>query len=96
MVKSITQIVAVMFAAAILTSCGGSIESDAKKLAKLLCEGNELEKKGLSGDESAMQESLELASEAVSLGLELRGKYTSADDKKEFTQALLKEMGKCD
>ena len=86
----------VIFASFMLTSCGGgSIESDAKKVAELQCKAQQLMQKATSGDMSVMAESTKLASEAATLSKEMEGKYTSDSDKKKFAEALLKEMGNC-
>ena len=85
-----------MIASTILTSCGGgSIESDAKKVAELQCKAQQLVQKATSGDMSVMEESTKLTSEAAALSKEMEGKYTSDSDKKKFAEALLKEMGNC-
>ena len=44
---------AILFVSIIFTSCGGnSIESDAKKVADLLCKAQKLTEKAASGDAS--------------------------------------------
>ncbi len=87
---------AILFASLILTSCGGgSIESDAKKVAELQCKAQQLMKKASSGDMAVMQESTKLASEAATLSKEMEGKYTSDSDKEKFAKALLKELANC-
>lgn len=78
----------------LLFSCT-SIESDAKKVAKLQCEAEKIMQKVLSGDLSVIEESKELASEAEALKKEIEEKYTSDSDKDKFADALLKEMGNC-
>ena len=96
MKKVMTIFGAIIFASTILTSCGGgSIESDAKKVAELQCKAQQLMKKATSGDMSVMEESTKLASEAATLSKEMEGKYTSDSDKQKFAEALLKEMGNC-
>jgi hypothetical protein len=96
MKKLMTIFGAILFASTILTSCGGgSIESDAKKVAELQCKAQELMQKATSGDMSVMEESTKLASEAANLSKEMERKYTSDSDKQKFAEALLKEMGKC-
>lgn len=85
-----------MIASTILTSCGGgSIESDAKKVAELQCKAQKLMQKATSGDMSVMEESTKLTSEAATLSKQMEGKYTSDSDKKKFAEALLKEMDNC-
>ncbi len=96
MKKAITFLGAILFALTILTSCGGgSIESDAKKVAELQCKALKLMQKATSGDMSVIEESTKLSSEADALYKELEDKYTSDYDKKKFAAALLKEMGNC-
>ena len=87
---------AIIFASTILTSCGGgSIESDAKKVAELECKAQQLMKKATSGDMSVMEESTKLKSEQRTLKKEIEAKYTSDSDIQKFKEALLKEMGNC-
>jgi len=87
---------AMFIASVILTSCGGgSIESDAKKVADLQCKAQQLMKKATSGDMSVITESTKLMSDAAALSKEMEGKYTSDSDKKKFAEALLKAMGDC-
>jgi len=87
---------AILLASTILTSCGGgSIESDAKKLAELECKSQKLKQKATSGDMSVMEESTKLASEIKTLTNELKEKYTSDSDKKKLAEALLKEKKNC-
>ncbi len=87
---------AILFATIILTSCGGgSIESDAKKVAELQCKAQKLMQKATSGDMSVMEESTKLASEAATLSKEMEGKYKDAADYQKFTTAYLKAMGDC-
>ena len=96
MKKIMTIFGAILFASVILTSCGGgSIQSDAKKVAELECKAQKLLQKATSGDMSIMEESTKLASEAANLSKEMDGKYTSDSDKKKFAEAFLKEMGNC-
>lgn len=87
---------AIIFASVILTSCGGgSIESDAKKVAELQCKAQKLMQKATLGDMSVMEESTKLALEAETLLKEMEDKYSSDSDKKKLAEALLKEMGNC-
>lgn len=96
MKKLMTIFGAILLASTILTSCGGgSIESDAKKLAELECKAEKLVQKATSGDMSVMEESTKLASESMTLSKELEEKYTSDSDKKKLYEALLKERGNC-
>ena len=96
MKKVMTIFGAILFTSVILTSCsGGSIESDAKKVAELQCKAQKLMLEATSGDMSVMAESSKLTSEALALSKEMEGKYTSDSDKQKFAEALLKEMGNC-
>jgi hypothetical protein len=96
MKKVMTIFGAMLFASFILTSCGGgSIDSDAKKVADLQCKAQQLMQKATSGDMSVMTESTKLASDAAALSKEMEGKYTSDSDKQKFAEALLKAMGNC-
>ncbi|MDO9253956.1 MAG: hypothetical protein Q7U54_00485 [Bacteroidales bacterium] len=96
MKRIMTIIGAIAIASIILSSCGGgSIESDAKKVADLQCKAQQLVQKAASGDMSVIEESTKLASEAAALSEKMEGKYTSDSDKQKFAEALLKEMGNC-
>lgn len=96
MKKSLSIFGALLMASVILTSCGGgSIESDAKKVAELQCKAQGLMQKAATGDMSVMEEANKLSAEAASLGKEMEGKYTSDSDKKKFAEALLNEIGNC-
>lgn len=96
MKKLMTIFGAIIFASVILTSCGGgSIESDAKKVAEHQCKAQKLMQKATLGDMSVMEENTKLASEATTLSKEMEGKYILDSDKKIFAEALLKEMGNC-
>lgn len=95
MKKSITVFGAMVFATLILTSCGSTVESDAKKLAELQCKSQKLSQKILAGDMSVSAESMSLAADAAKFSQEIKGKYTTDEEKKRFSEALLKEMGDC-
>jgi predicted small secreted protein len=96
MKKSITIFGAIVFATFSLTSCGSSVESDAKKLAELQCKSQKLSEKVLSGDMSVSAESMTLATDAAKLAQEIEGKYTTDEEKQKFEDALMQEMGKCE
>lgn len=96
MKKSITIFGAIIFATFTLTSCGSSVESDAKKLAELQCKSQKLSEKVLSGDMSVSAESMTLATDAAKLAQEIEGKYTTDEEKQKFEEALMQEMGKCE
>ncbi len=95
MKKGLSLVGAILLATSILTSCGGSIESDAKKVAEVQCKAQKLMEKAASGDMSTMAESQSLAAEAIALQKEMEGKYTSEADQQKFNEALLKEVGNC-
>ena len=96
MKKTMNFIGAILFVSTIFTSCGGnSIESDAKKVADLLCKTQKLTEKATSGDASVIEESTKLTNEAQTLQKQLEEKYTSDSDKKKLAEALIKEMGNC-
>lgn len=79
-----------------LTSCGGgSVESDAKKIAGMMCEAVELSAKAQSGDMSLMQKSLELGEKASKLMEEMEEKYESEEEKKKLGELVMKEMENC-
>jgi len=96
--KRIFRILSVLiFTSVMITSCGGSssIEKDAKKVAEVLCEAQQLMSKA-STNAKYMDEAMKLTSKATALTEEMKGKYTSESEKKEFAKALIKEMGNCD
>jgi len=96
MTKIITTFGVLLFAIAILTSCGAaSIESDAKKVAELQCKAQKLMQEAASGDMALLEKSSKLATEAATLSNEMQGKYNSDADKQKFAEALLKEISKC-
>jgi chromosome condensin MukBEF MukE localization factor len=84
-----------LFSLFILSSCGGSLEGDAQKIADLQCRAQKLTTKVASGDQSVMEESLKLTAEATSLMQEMERKYTSDADKKKLGEAVLKAMAGC-
>ena len=80
LMKKLTTIIgATLFASLILTSCGGSIESDAKAYADLMC------KQKNAKDPTEMTK---LAEEATKMA----AKYTSEADSKSWVEAITKEM----
>ena len=95
MKKLMTTLGAVLLSCMLLVGCGGSIESDAKKVADLQCKAQKLASKASSGDMSVITESSKLALEAESLVKEIERKYTSESDKEKFSKALLKAMSNC-
>ena len=80
LMKKLTTILgATLFASLILTSCGGSIESDAKAYAELMCKSKNA--KDPTEMTSISQEASKMAA-----------KYTSEADLKSWGEALTKEM----
>ena len=79
------------------TGCGGATpESDAKKMAALMCEAQQLAKRAASGDKAAIKEGERLATKIKETGERIGSKY-SADKKKtaRFGAALGKAMAAC-
>jgi uncharacterized coiled-coil DUF342 family protein len=74
---------------------GGSIESDAKKVAELECKYKELQQKAAGGDISAFTESTKLYTEIAALKECLEDKYTSDSDNEEFIKAISNAKGNC-
>lgn len=96
MTKKLTLPVVFVAISLLMASCGGgSIESDAKKLADLQCKAQKLIEKSADGDMGVIEESTKLTQEAAELTRELEGKYSSDSDKKKLAEALLKAMGDC-
>lgn len=93
----INVIVIIIFAAVILFRIlGNSIESDAKKLADVICKSEQLSRtRNFEVGEAAQQESQELMQEAASLNREMIKKYKDPIDYKQFTSKYSEEMNKC-
>jgi Zn-dependent membrane protease YugP len=73
-----------------------SIESDAKKLAEVMCKSQQLSKiKNKEVGEAAHAVSQELMQEAASLKQEIIKKYKDPIDYKQFTSNYIEEIGKC-
>lgn len=95
MQHKLVRLFAIACVAVAMMSCGGSVDSDAQRLADLQCKAQKLIAKAQSGDMSVMEESTKLAAEATALKTELEGKYTSDDDKAKLAEAYLKAMANC-
>jgi len=96
MKKLLSLFGALMITSLILTSCGGgSIESDAKKIANLACKTIALGEKVASGDASAAEELEKVEAEGKSLSEELEKKYSTKEEKEKFEKAVMEEIGKC-
>jgi len=87
-----------LFATLLLASCGSSVESDAQKLADLMCKSQKISKQILAGelDANDVSKSAAFAMEAAELKEEIGVKYTSKEEKKAFEKAVLKAMKNCD
>lgn len=92
MKKQIVMIASVL--SIMLSSCGNSVENDAKKLATVMCKSQELAIKAKEGDNSAITESLELMKEARELKKKLGDKYEKGEAKKEFQKAVSDAISK--
>jgi hypothetical protein len=79
---------AILLTASVLTSCGGSVDGDAKKLAELQCKAQKL-------DPTNTEEAKTLAEEIAALSTEFKGKYTSESDQKAFDEAYVTEVKNC-
>ena len=89
--------VTIILSSFLLYSCGGdSIQSDAKKVAELQCEYQNLLKKATTGDLSSITESANLMTKVTELVTELEGKYSTAGNYEKFQDALAIELKECD
>ncbi|MCC6548864.1 MAG: hypothetical protein IT279_02225 [Ignavibacteriaceae bacterium] len=81
----------------LLLSAGAcsSIDNDAKRVAELTCEAQQLMKKAASGDMSVLQRSQELALKADKLRVELEDKYKTAEEMEEFLRSLTRYLENC-
>lgn len=73
-----------------LTSCSGSIDSDAQKVADLQCDVKKMQQEGAS-----MQDVQALMRKSQSMLQEMQSKYSTTEDKQEFAMALSKATAKC-
>jgi len=94
--KQIKLITKALVLSIILSSCGNSIENDAKKLAKLMCKSQKFTLKTITGDYSGMKESLQIMKEAGEFKKVLGNKYEKEESKKEFETALLRAIADLD
>jgi hypothetical protein len=72
-----------------LSGCGSAAQSDAKSLFDLQCRAQKLAATSAS-DPSVLRESMKLAAEAQQIAQKLEAKYSSASQKEELRQALVK------
>lgn len=78
----------------LLASCGGSMESDAKKVAELQCKIMKMSDGILEGEMDAAT-TIALAQETEELVEEIEGKYTTEAEKEKFEKAVLKALAEC-
>lgn len=91
-----TILIACVLSMIVFVGCGGgSIESDAQKLADIECEAKKIVERTGSGDMSTLEESAKLSSKAMELSAELEKKYTTEADKEAFLKAYLKARENC-
>ncbi|GMU87200.1 MAG: hypothetical protein AMXMBFR48_24410 [Ignavibacteriales bacterium] len=86
---------AALFSLMLMTNACSSIERDAKKVAELTCEAQQLMKRAASGDMTVLERSQELILEANTLREELEKKYTTAEEMEEFLRALSRNLEDC-
>jgi hypothetical protein len=79
----------------IFISCGGSLSSDAQKVADLQCKTKELQQKAMSGDTASQEDLQEYMAEAADLVQQMNAKYNSFEEKKKFSEALLNAKANC-
>lgn len=86
-----------LVATILLSSCGNSVNSDAKKLAKLQCEAQEITQKMMTGDLDASDSSKmeELTKEIEEVAEKLDKEYTTEKEQEELQRIVMKEMEKC-
>lgn len=92
MKKLMKSIGALIFASIMLTSCGNSIEGDASRLAKLICQSTELSKQVASGDMSGIKDSQKMMVELAELKEEFDTRYKNKKAKEEFEKAVAKAI----
>lgn len=96
MKKNITIFSTRLFILFILISCNKNyIEKDAKKIANLQCEAQQLMQKVESGNIYLIDESAKLANEVANLSKEMKKKYTTDYEKQQFSAAYLKAIDDC-
>jgi len=104
--KSIQILSTVVLAVFLLSSCGNSVERDAKKVAELQCKAEKLAAKAVKSISQAgssdlatiIAESQKLTAESqklISEAVSLKEKYSTEADKQKFSSAYLKAYGDC-
>lgn len=92
MKKVMKTIGVVMLTLVMLTSCGSSLEQDAKEIAELMCQSQKMSAKALSGDLSGVSESQKMILKAEKLKKKIEAKYNNKEAKIEFENAVAKAM----
>jgi hypothetical protein len=95
MKKLLTMMSAVLFAAVVMTSCGGSgneMEKDAKKLAEVACEMRMMALELDEGDFAGLSEFTQKMAEFSELAQEIETKYQIEEDDEEFEQLIRKAL----
>lgn len=86
---------ALLIASLTLTSCGSSMESDAKKAAAFTCQATDLMGKVMKGDEDAKKDAEKLQEEMKPFLEEMEEKYKTKEEKAEFKKAVEEEAKDC-
>lgn len=79
-----------------MTSCGNSMEKDAKKASDLTCELFDLQMKAMSGDEKATEKVEKLEAESQELIKRLEKTYQSEEDHEKFGKLVEENLKNCD
>jgi len=95
MKKCIVGISIFIFTLVALTSCGHSIQSDAKEMAQKTCEASKLMQRLFAGDNSAAKDLRKITKESEELSADIKKRYTSEKDKKAFQEEYIKDLQNC-
>lgn len=90
MVKILSSILFVIGLSFLVVACGNSMDSDTKRVAKLICEAQELMQ-----NPDDMAKASKLSQEAQQLQSKLNEKYKSQEEKSAFAAAVARETEKC-
>ena len=95
--RKLMTILSVLFVASfILASCGATPESEAKKMAKMWCEMQELTEKYYSGDETVEPQLENLSERMENLGKQLEEKWgEDLEAQEDFQKAFEKALDDC-
>ncbi|HRO74814.1 MAG TPA: hypothetical protein PLP27_01550 [Crocinitomicaceae bacterium] len=94
--KSILMFTALSVMTLGLTSCGSSMEKDAKEVSEFACKSIDLQVKAMRGDTKAVEETKKLETEGKALQEKFEKKYASEEDKKKFGEMVEKNLETCD